>query len=114
MLNESLYILSIIYKFHIRIGLDIFEGIDVDNTDASKECDIYHYFLSKGFILQPNACNRCHDLLMLSMNLSDISILNIKGFNYYCIISRIRKYEAINLRQHEISVWPKKGENHKN
>ena len=43
--------------------------------------------------------DRCHDLLM-SINLSDIAILNIKGSDYHCIIiSSIRKNEAINLLQ---------------
>ena len=31
------------------------------------------------------------------MNLSKIAILNIKGSDYYCIISLISKNEAINL-----------------
>ena len=34
---------------------------------------------------------RCYDLLMMSMNLIDIAILNIKGSNYCCIISEISK-----------------------
>ena len=42
-----------------------------------------------------NVCNRCHDLLMMSMNLRHIAILNIKSANYCCIISRISKSEAI-------------------
>ena len=33
---------------------------------------------------------------MVSMNLSDIVILNIKGSDYCCIISLISKNEAIN------------------
>ena len=47
-----------------------------------KECDICHYwyFLNYSFKFQPNVCNRCHDLFMMSMNLSDIAILNIKSF----------------------------------
>ena len=36
---------------------------------------------------------------MMSINLSDIAILNIKGFDYCCIISLIRKNEAIHLMQ---------------
>ena len=48
------------------------------------------------FRFQQNACNRCHDLLIMSMNLSVISILNIKGSNYCCIIGLISKNEAIN------------------
>ena len=31
-------------------------------------------FSNKGFKFQPNLSNRCQDLLMMSMNLSDIAI----------------------------------------
>ena len=81
--------------------VDISEGTDVNKTSKPKECDIYHYcyFLNKGFKFQPNACNRCHDLSMMSMILSDIAILNNKSAYYCCIISRISKSEAINLMQ---------------
>ena len=81
--------------------IEISEGTDVDKTSESKECDIYHYryFLNKGDKFQPNVCHRCHDLLMMSLNLSDIAILNIKGSNYHCITSGIRKSEPINLMQ---------------
>ena len=40
---------------------------------------------------------------MMSMNLSDFAILNIKGSDYRCIISGISKNEAINLMQN--IVW---------
>ena len=33
------------------------------------------------------------------MNLSDINIVNIKGFGYRCIISGISKNKAINLME---------------
>ena len=36
---------------------------------------------------------------MMSMNLSNIAFLNIKGSDYCCIVSEIRKLEAINLMQ---------------
>ena len=80
---------------------DVSEGIDVNKTSASKECDVCHYwyFSNFSFKFQPNVCNRCHDLLMMSINLSDIAILNIKGSDYRCIISLISKNEAINLMQ---------------
>ena len=79
--------------------IDVSEGIDINKTSKSKECDVCHYwyFLNKGFKLQPNACNRCHDLLVMSMSLSDIAILNITSADYCCIISGINKSEAINL-----------------
>ena len=81
--------------------IDVSERVDVNKTSESKECDICHYwyFLNKDFKFQPNICSRCHDLLMMSMNLSDIAILNIKSVDYHCIISRISKNEAINLMQ---------------
>ena len=59
----------------------------------------YWYFLNYSFKFQPIVCNRCHDLLMMSIILSDIAILNIKGSDYCCIISLIIKSEAINLMQ---------------
>ena len=76
-----------------------FDRIDVNKTSVSKECDICHYWyiLNYSFKFQPNVCDRCHDLLMMPMNLSDIAILNIKGSDYRCIISLISKNEAINL-----------------
>ena len=60
--------------------IDVSEGIDVNKTSASKECDICHYwyFLNKGFKFEPNVSNRCHNLLMMSVNLTDIAILNIQ------------------------------------
>ena len=50
-------------------------------------------------MFQPNVCNRCQDLLMMSINLSDIAILNIKGSDYCYIIGLIRKNQAINVMQ---------------
>ena len=46
--------------------IDVYEGIDVNESSAAKECAICHYwyFLNKGFKFQPNVCNRCHDLLI--------------------------------------------------
>ena len=81
--------------------INISAGTDVNKTSASKECDICHYwyFLNCSFTFQPNVCNRCHDLLMVSMNLSDFAILNIKGSDYHCTISLNRKNEAIKFMQ---------------
>ena len=81
--------------------IDISEGIDVNKTGASQECDICHYwyFLNYSLKFQPNVCNRCHDLLMMSVNLSEIAILKIKSSDYRCIISLISKNEAIKLLQ---------------
>ena len=81
--------------------IDISEEIDFNKISESKECNICHcrYFLNKGFKFQQNVCSRCHDMSIMSKNLTDIAILNIKGSDYCCIISRTRKSEAINLMQ---------------
>ena len=88
--------------------IDISEGTDVDKTSESKDCDIYQfwYFLNNSFKFQPNVFNRCHNLLMISMNLSDIAILNIKGSDYRCIISLISKYKVTNPMQN--AKWTEK------
>ena len=50
---------------------DLSEEIYVNKTSELKECDIchYRYFLDKDSKFQPNICNGCHDLLMMSTNL---------------------------------------------
>ena len=45
---------------------------------------------------------------MMSMNLSNIAIFNIKGSDYRCIISLISKTEAINLMQN-VNLTEKNG-----
>ena len=77
--------------------IDASEGIDVNKASASKEYDIFYYwyFLNCSFKLHPNVCNRCHDLQMMSMSLSDIAILNTKGSDYCCIISLISKKQVL-------------------
>ena len=74
--------------------IDVSKGIDINNTSESKECH-YWYFLDKGFKFQSEVWNGCHDVLMMSMNLSDIAILKLKVIDYGCIISGISKSEAI-------------------
>ena len=79
--------------------IDVSEGIDVNKTSASKECDICHYwyFLNDSFKFQPNVCNSCHDLLMMSINLRVIAILSINGSDYRFIISLISRTKILKL-----------------
>ena len=85
--------------YYDRIGVS--KGIEVNKRSALNEYDVCHnwYFLNYSLKFQPNVCNRCHDLLMISINLSNIAILDIKGSDYCCIISLISKNEAINVMQ---------------
>ena len=56
--------------------IDVSEGIDINKRSTSKECDVflYWYVLNKGLKFETYVCNRCHDLLMMSMNLNNIAI----------------------------------------
>ena len=91
-----MYDIRMLYFFD---SSDFSEEIDVSKTSASKECNICHYwyFLNYSFKFQPNFWNRCHDLLMMSVKLSNIAILKIKGSDYHGIIILISKNEAIGL-----------------
>ena len=57
------------------------EGIDVNKTSASKECELcdYWFFKGIGFKFEGHVCNKCHDLLTIAYSLKDIAILNAKG-----------------------------------
>ena len=61
-------------------GIDISEGIDINKTNAWKECNICHYWCFKdiGFKYEPYLCNGCHGLIQKAMNFN-IAIVSIKG-----------------------------------
>ena len=65
-------------------------------------------FLGKGFKFQPDVCNDFHNVLMMSMNLSDIASLNMHSADYCCIINGISKIKAINIMQN-INLTEKRG-----
>ena len=77
------------------------EEMNVNKTSKSRKCLTCHcrYFLNKWFKFQPNVFNGCHYLLMMSLNLSNIVILNLKSTDYCCIISGSSKSETINIMQ---------------
>ena len=77
--------------------VDTSEGIDVNKTSSSKECELCHYWFFKniGFNFQEYDCNKCHDLLMIAYSLKDIAILNAKGNTFRCILMGISKNESL-------------------
>ena len=57
----------------------------------------HHYFFNHGFKFQNYVCNGCHNLTMLTVNISDIAIITVNNTDYRCIVHNISKFEAINL-----------------
>ena len=82
--------------FYDRI--DINEGNNLAKSKNSKESIICHYwFFNYGFEFQNYVYNGCHDLTMLSVNISDITIITVKN-----VANNISKSEAINFLKNSV------------
>ena len=81
---------------HDRI--DISEGIDVNETNLSKEYDICHYWYFKDtvFKYEPYLCNGCHDLMQKAISLNNIAIVYVRGSDYRIHFWYMSKDDAIN------------------
>ena len=80
--------------------IDISEGIDVKETNLSKECDICHYCYLKdiGFKYdEPYLCNGCHDLMQKAMSFNNIAVVYVKGSAYRIHVWYMSKDDAINI-----------------
>ena len=77
--------------------IDVSEGIDVNKTSASKECELCHYWFFKdiGFKFEEHVCNRCHDLLTMAYSLKNIAILSAKRATFRCLLMVTSKNEAL-------------------
>ena len=56
--------------------IDISEGIDINKTSLSKECDICHYWYFKKY--EPYLCNGCHDSMQKAMSFNNVAIVYVK------------------------------------
>ena len=80
------------------------EGIDINETCASKEYMLCHYWYFKdiGYKFELHVCNKCHDVLMTAYELQNIAILNAKAVDYRRIIWGISKNEAVNIQNNSV------------
>ena len=48
--------------------INVSEGIDVNKTSASKECELCRYWFYKDirYKSEKHICNKCHDLLKMA------------------------------------------------
>ena len=82
---------------------DISEGVAITKSSNCKECVIcLDWFFNHGFEFQDSVCNGCHDLTMLSVNISSIAINTVKNVDYRCIIHNNSKPQAINLSKNSV------------
>ena len=61
--------------------IDISKGVDVNNTNLSKECDIFHYWYFKDtdFKCENYLSNGCHDLMQKAMSFNNVAVVFVKG-----------------------------------
>ena len=79
--------------------IHISEGIDVNKTNFSKECDTCHYWYFKniGFKHEPYLCNGCHDLMLKAISFDNIVIVYVKGNAYRIHFWYVSNDDAINI-----------------
>ena len=79
--------------------IDISEGIDVNKTRASKECDICHYWYFKdiGFRYESYLCNGCYDLMQKAISFNDVAVVYVKGSAYRIHFWYMSKDDAITI-----------------
>ena len=68
--------------------MDVSEGIDVNKTSLSKECELCHYWFFKDveFKFEEHFVNRYHDLLTMAHGLENIAIFSVKGATFIFIL----------------------------
>ena len=79
--------------------IDISEGVDINKTSLSKECDICHcwFFKDIGFKYEPYLCNGCNDLMQKTMSFNNIATVYIKGSAYRIYFCYMSKDDGINI-----------------
>ena len=79
--------------------IDISEKIGINKINASKECNIFHYWNFKdfGFKYEPYLCNGGHGLMQKARNFNDVAIVSIKGSDYKIPFWYMSKNDSINI-----------------
>ena len=86
--------------------IDHSEGIDVNETNLSKECDICHYYYFKdiGFKYEKYLCSGCHDLMQKAMSFNNVAIVYVKGNAYRIPFWHMSKDDAFNIMNGSNSI----------
>ena len=65
-----------------KVGIS--EGLDINKTNASRECKICHYWYFKdvSFKYESYLCNCCHGLMQKAVSFKDVAFVSVKGSAY--------------------------------
>ena len=79
--------------------IDVSEGIDVNKTNVSKECDICHCWCFKdiGFKYKPYLYNGCHGLMEKALTFNDVAIVFVERSDYRIHFWYMSNDDAINI-----------------
>ena len=79
--------------------IDISEESGINKTNASKECDICHYWHFKdiGFKYEPYLRNGCHDLMQKAMSFNDVALFYFEGSAYRIHFWSYTKSDAMSI-----------------
>ena len=79
--------------------IDISKGIDINKTNALKECKIcsYWYFKGIGFQYEQYVCNGCHGLMQKAISFNDVAVVYVKGSAYRIHFWYMSKDDAISI-----------------
>ena len=79
--------------------VDVSEGIDVNKTILTKECELCHYWFFKdvGFKYEKCLCNGSHYLMEKAISYNNIAIVYVKGNACRISFWYVSKNDAINI-----------------
>ena len=79
--------------------INVLEEIDINKTNASKECKICHYWYFKdiGFKYEPYLCNGFHVLMQKAVSFNDVAGVSVKGITDRIHFWYISKDDTINI-----------------
>ena len=77
--------------------IDVSEGIDVNKTSASKECELcsHWFFKDVGFKFAEHVCNRWHDLSTVAHSLKNLVIFSMRGNTFRSLLRGISKNKGL-------------------
>ena len=82
--------------------IDASEGIDVNKTSASNECELSHYWFFKdvGLKFEEHVCNGCHYLLTTAHSLKKYSDIERKKEPlldiYWWVLVKMKRQKKLN------------------